>query len=86
MKRSDMVNIITCELQDRVGNGFNSQFTDEEFACVLLQKLEEQGMLPPKISNVEILPSNNNYMTLNAALTAGLNQWEPEDDGSQEDL
>jgi hypothetical protein len=73
MKYTEAVALIeeTFEMQ-----GTGVQMRTKDAACIL-DALIEAGMLPPQIDNTHALPSGG-YLGLDAALTKGLREWEPE--------
>lgn len=77
MKRSEMLNELRNFILDRIG--INDSYFSEKDTKELLDMIEDQGMLPPKIENVDCL-SNNGYLSLEAAFERGLHQWEKEDE------
>jgi len=79
MKKSEMIEeiITSLELMRGVHNGYYVYPEDDLIAKAILDKLEKLGMLPPQIDNTHALPSGG-YLGLDAALTKGLREWEPE--------
>lgn len=68
MKRSDMVNTIAISLMSRLPEWEKEE--RRKFASEILQDIEIEGMLPPKIESAYKLWGFNPYLN---------NRWEPEE-------
>jgi hypothetical protein len=83
MKRSEIVDELSeligmVRYEDAINKaGGASVVSADEYGEIILAKLERLGMLPPQIDNTHAL-SSGGYLGLDAALTRGLREWEPE--------
>lgn len=74
MKRSEMIEKLI-RIYETAPKGFSAY----HICDILLGAVEREGMLPPKLDNVELFTSNS-FLSLDAALNRGMNKWEPEDE------
>lgn len=69
MKRSEMVELITKMLKEYPKTSFTAPNFDRVYADLMLQELEEAGMLPPMIGEYDKITTQ----------LYGRNEWESEE-------